>query len=1288
MERSLAVKPEDEIEVAESIRPDLNQIAERLWSGHAAIMVGSGFSKNAKPSNSSCVKFPDWSELGDLFHEKVYGKLPDASGKYMNVLKLADEVHASLGRPVLDQLLRDSIPDLDYEPSDLHTKLLGLPWTDVFTTNYDTLLERATTSVSSQKFDVVVNKEDLVYSAKPRIIKLHGSFPSERPYIITEEDYRMYPKAYAPFVNTVQQSLLENTLCLVGFSGDDPNFLQWIGWIRDNLGQQNSPKIYLVGVINLSSAQRKLLESRNIVVLNMAECADIDSSGYYEGLERFFDFLSSKEKSDTALGWPSTGAKLFPDPNGDRREQFLGTLQTWEKQRKSYPGWVVVPEDRRSSLWDYTEHWCGFLRESDEIEGSQDLKWFYELVWRMDKSLCPIFNDQAAFISKLLDKYRPMIFAEGSSKNPLRKEKKIWIELKIHMFRHYREEGLHAEWDKAQAELFAIWEELSPNQQSQIYYEQALHSLFSVDIPTLRTRLGDWPANESLPMMEAKRAMLLAEIGEVNEAAVILANALDQIRSKRNLKPVSNDYSLVSQEAYIMVLYKYVKDTAVFHTQLIETDAEEISEIRDLYRNKGNTEQDWIALSKSRSGDRKKDWDDLVRELRNKKRLEELKLYQERWNSLKRFKCDPWNEVRVFSACLERPAKKIEAITRTAGFDVGQVSQTQNLGGGYKEAMTGYAFLRFFEDTGLVFRVCDTTSEKESAEGALRRISKYSPYWATATLIRLGDDKLVDVLYNREALVRFSQSGVDQLIEDFLSILDKAQNDISAGSRIHRDNFGLTLAAIVPEILSRLCTKCSEQKRLLILDFLKEVYNSDTRGKYKKVRSLTQRLVRSFGSLHKKSLVTRLLEFPVLENLNFIDETEFLNPLHSVELDQSEIKDLRGLSLSDAFPALINKAKGKNAKARTWAIASLGKLNEWGLLTKAQKEEFANALWVHLDDFGLPADTGYFRFAFLKMPSPPSVKVIDRLRNYFEKAEFPIQSKRAEKSVPIYGGEVALCHEFLGANNFLRWRKRDIQMLTRKLAKWWDADKNQLNQRKQDTNIWTDISSEFEGRFSRMENVFARVVVPQAERMGLEEPLAVSRRVLQELNERDIPALRLKVALGVAQKSSFSGISSEIEEMFSASASKLVIDAIRAVDLLIGMQEDEVIDILEPLVSQIALKIRWRQPTELPLTINLMVSVIKKYPDLISGAVEQSLLSGLSSLGKETDYNIESSTLSERIDRRVEAAGLASTLNKLYTNRGAALPGAIKKWETICEKPDEFAEVRNAWKACVPNGNG
>ena len=144
---------------------------------------------------------------------------------------------------------------------------MQLPWSDVFTTNYDTLLER--TEIVGRTYQPVTKASELTTAFAPRIIKLHGSFPSQTPFIITEEDYRTYPRRFAPFVNSVQQSLLENTFILVGFSGDDPNFLEWTGWIRDELGGNHSP-IYLVGSLFLRDAERSLLTYRGVTAIDLA----------------------------------------------------------------------------------------------------------------------------------------------------------------------------------------------------------------------------------------------------------------------------------------------------------------------------------------------------------------------------------------------------------------------------------------------------------------------------------------------------------------------------------------------------------------------------------------------------------------------------------------------------------------------------------------------------------------------------------------------------------------------------------------------------------------------------------------------------------------------------------------------------------------------------------------------------------------------------------------------------------------------------------------------------------
>ena len=122
------------IDPLDQITPYLDEIADRLWSNNAAVMVGAGFSRNAKPVSSTSASFPSWQELGDIFYRKLHGRSPPDDVRYLSLLKLAEQVQAAFGRPALDGLLRHAIPDLTYEPSPLHSQLLNLPWQDMFTT--------------------------------------------------------------------------------------------------------------------------------------------------------------------------------------------------------------------------------------------------------------------------------------------------------------------------------------------------------------------------------------------------------------------------------------------------------------------------------------------------------------------------------------------------------------------------------------------------------------------------------------------------------------------------------------------------------------------------------------------------------------------------------------------------------------------------------------------------------------------------------------------------------------------------------------------------------------------------------------------------------------------------------------------------------------------------------------------------------------------------------------------------------------------------------------------------
>ena len=292
----------------------IKEIADAMSANHAAVMVGAGFSKNADKISSTDKWFKNWNELSDMFYDTVYGK--GGPGKeYNSSLRLAQEVEITVGRPKLEKILKDAVPDEYYGPSKVHIKLMELPWRDIFTTNYDTLLERAADKVSKRRYNVVVNQEDLVNSNDaPRILKLHGSFPSQRPFIITEEDYRTYPIKFAAMVNTVQQALLENVFCMVGFSCEDPNFLNWIGWIHDNLGKSSSQKIYMISVTHISDAKQKLLFDKNIIVVDLQEL--YPEKEISERLLCFFERLVSlTEEKEKKNRWFDSCEMKLSGPN-------------------------------------------------------------------------------------------------------------------------------------------------------------------------------------------------------------------------------------------------------------------------------------------------------------------------------------------------------------------------------------------------------------------------------------------------------------------------------------------------------------------------------------------------------------------------------------------------------------------------------------------------------------------------------------------------------------------------------------------------------------------------------------------------------------------------------------------------------------------------------------------------------------------------------------------------------------------------------------------------------------
>ena len=695
-------------------RAHFRQLCRVLWqkpTSRAALMVGAGFSCNARPISPSVGSFPSWQSLGRTILADLNVKSPDHSRHCLeddsdiDVLRIADEYEAQFGRVSLENLVRRSIPDSLHEPANLHSELLRLPWSDVFTTNFDTLLER--TRLTSRIYRPVVNFEQLTHTPSPRVIKLHGSLAPGSPLILTREDYRTYSKEFAPFVNTVRQSLLENSLVLIGFSANDPNFLEWIGWIRDELRERHAP-IYWVGRSSFSIAQTLLLRKRGITVLDLLTLAPElpAASNPYETHLAWFCRHLDLARPRSPLSWPfpartdSTNAPAQKDSNGSldtaepppvadepRTTSPLSdsaagaTLDRWRHERLTYPGWLVAPVSVRDGIWRSTERWIDpLLQYATECPIHERLAILREISWRLDLVMMPLATRWVPALAAALD-----ASVEGSDSPSPTETTVASFEIAFALLRSYREDYREEQW----SDLNAILESrVVDNAQfvGRWHYETALWHVWNLNRPSAHRALDRWAPEH--PQASLRKAGLLLELDRAEDARTLLRSAIQELRDlqTRNESP---DYRLLSIEGWSL----YVLRQCEFRI----------------------------------------DWDGA---------LQRQTEYSARWDELKKWDCSPWPNLEYFERVISKtPPKQTTGRHRRRAFDPWQRRTSVVLMGRPIAAwLPALAYTRLYEVVGRPMRVGSGSSD-ETLVNAVRWWRDFTEFWSPSLLMRAGDLK-------------------------------------------------------------------------------------------------------------------------------------------------------------------------------------------------------------------------------------------------------------------------------------------------------------------------------------------------------------------------------------------------------------------------------------------------------------------------------------------------------------------------------------------------------------------
>ena len=519
------------------IKDIAKSIQEPNMHGSASVLVGAGFSKNAVNLTGTS-KMPNWEELTFQMYEQLNEKpvskielenwnkkkFQKTSGK--NVLRLAQEYENAKGRPHLNSLIERAISDEQYVPSELHRTLLSLEWKDVYTTNYDTLLEK---SITDRQYKIIANKSDLYASNSPRIIKLHGCFLRNKNYIITEEDFRTYPYNYAPFVNTVQQSMLETKLCLIGFSGDDPNFLSWLGWLRDNM-REACPKIYLFGVFNdMTEPERKTLEQFNIAVVDLSFL----SKNHSKALELF---LAELKKPLSEMPWIDEYESLlqtlnlrdFEEFNVRQYQDFASKLKN---QRETMPNYLVLPTDKTNYMkLICTDRKFRYLLHILENDHADKMKMIYEFIWIANKCYAPIHDEDKQKIDEIISNVKPQPDFEMQ-----------WCGLAVKLLSIYRMTGERGKFTRIKEIFDENTETFSDESKADFQIELAKYHLGLLDKASTLEVLNSLPDSISL-VNSMKKIFLLTALKEDDKAATLLRVIVAEINNKRMPVAVKASY--------------------------------------------------------------------------------------------------------------------------------------------------------------------------------------------------------------------------------------------------------------------------------------------------------------------------------------------------------------------------------------------------------------------------------------------------------------------------------------------------------------------------------------------------------------------------------------------------------------------------------------------------------------------------------------------------------------------------------------------------------------------------